>query len=309
VRIAASRRDQESSSISVSDPSPFRVRPADLAAVVLLAGAVRQSRLSKAARRSRMDLPLSADSTLGTAWLQRMNEFRDQVGRADLPLLIATNTLAGTVKDLTGWRGTTVRMDTEEPRGSGGALRDAVLDLDPSAHVLVAPAHARLRAPLESVVRAMASSEGDVVVHVSPSGTPTGFFRIRCGALAGLPSRGFVDLKEQALPQLAARFDVRVVSSDDVPMPVRSLDGYVRAVRDVAGGAGDGDGEEWRSTFSLVEPGASVAADARLHDSIVLAGGRVESGAVVVRCLVGPGGVVRAGRSEFDELISAGEAA
>jgi hypothetical protein len=75
--------------------------------------------------------------------------------------------------------------------------------------------------------------------------------------------------------------------------------------------------ERWGQTFSVVEAGAEVAADALLHDAVVLRGARVEAGALVADSIVcGPATVRRrehvvrqvvcaAGRTSVD----AGEAA
>ena len=44
--------------------------------------------------------------------------------------------------------------------------------------------------------------------------------------------------------------------------------------------------EDWRPSFAIAEAGAEVDQTARVHDSVVLAGGVVEAGAVVVRSVV-----------------------
>jgi NDP-sugar pyrophosphorylase family protein len=59
--------------------------------------------------------------------------------------------------------------------------------------------------------------------------------------------------------------------------------------------------EDWKSAFAIVEPGAMVSSSARIHDSVVLAGGVVESGAVVVRSLVA--GTVRRDRKVVDLCV------
>jgi NDP-sugar pyrophosphorylase family protein len=197
-------------------------------------------------------------------------------------------------------------MDSEEPRGSGGALRDAVQDLDPDGHVLVAPANAYLSDSLFPILSQLASQDADVAIHADATNAPTGFFLFRCGTLAGLPAKGFVDLKEQALPHISARGAVRVLRGDAQRLtPIRTLDGYIRALRAAASPdeAWNDSSEDWRCTFSLSEDGSEVHPTARLHDSVVLAGGRVGAGATVVRSLVGPGGVVAANESVFDELL------
>ena len=85
-------------------------------------------------------------------------------------------------------------------------------------------------------------------------------------------------------------------------LPVRTLEDYVQALRfhhrRRAGKPVSSDplAEDFAPAFSLVEPGALVDPTARIHDSVVLAGGAVEAGAVLVRCLICPGAVVRRDR-------------
>jgi NDP-sugar pyrophosphorylase family protein len=67
---------------------------------------------------------------------------------------------------------------------------------------------------------------------------------------------------------------------------------------------GDPLSEEWKSTFAIVEPGASVAPSARIHDSIILSGATVDAGAVVVRSVIGPGGIVRKDRKAVDQCVA-----
>lgn len=293
-------------------------RARSLAAVVLLAGAVRPSDLQRAAGRPILDLPITAERTIAREWAVRVQEFRRAIGRDDLPLFITANAAAGAPQSLPpsaeGGPAPVVRMDSAEPRGSGGALRDIAMDLDPQARLLVASGHGLPRRRLAEVYAALARSDDDVVIHTDAASQPTGFFLIRCGALRGLPAVGFVDLKEQALPQLASAFRVGV-ASDAAPatMPIRTLHGYLAAVRELAAPAGAHASdralppEDWMCTFALSEAGASVEPSARLHDSVVLAGASVRSRASVVRSLIGPGGVVGPGQSVFDELLPDGE--
>ena len=57
-------------------------------------------------------------------------------------------------------------------------------------------------------------------------------------------------------------------------------------------------------SFAMAEPGAQVDPKARVHDSVILDGGIVESGAVVVRSLVCAGGVVRKDHKTVDQIIA-----
>ena len=164
--------------------------------------------------------------------------------------------------------------------------------------------------PLPLLIAALHRLEGEVAIVAHADGTPSGVMLLPRAALHYIANFGFVDLKEQALPLIARHFNVRVLRrSRPTGLPVRSAAGYCAALRQYhrrrAGlpiGA-DLIGENWTSAFSIVEPGAVVAPGAQLHDAIVLNGARVEAGATAVRCVIGPGGVVRRGQTVVDELI------
>jgi hypothetical protein len=288
-----------------------RERLESLAAVVLLAGSVRPSELQRAAGRPLMDLPIAANRSLGTEWARVVSEFRDAIGRSTLPLLVTANSASGTPRDIAALTHTTVRTDTEEPRGSGGSLRDIAAELPRDAFLLVASGHSLPRTSLLPVLVRMSRPDDDIVIHTNAESHPTGIFLIRCEAVAGLPVKGFVDLKEQAFPQLASRYRVRI-ARDPSPSPIaiRSLHGYISALRVVAAGPNpmsEATFEDWMCTFTITEDGASVDPSARLHDSVVLRGGQVNSRASVVRSLVGPEGVVASGDEVFDDLLPRNE--
>ena len=61
--------------------------------------------------------------------------------------------------------------------------------------------------------------------------------------------------------------------------------------------------EDWLPAFAIVEDAFTVDPRSHVHDSVVLRGGVVEPGAVVVRSLVCPGGVVRRDRSAVDQFV------
>ena len=62
-------------------------------------------------------------------------------------------------------------------------------------------------------------------------GTPSGLMLVSCRALRLIPARGFVDMKEQALPLIAAKYDVRVMHRRrPTGLPVRSLTDYIQAL-------------------------------------------------------------------------------
>jgi NDP-sugar pyrophosphorylase family protein len=133
---------------------------------------------------------------------------------------------------------------------------------------------------------------------------------MRCGALRAIRAKGFVDLKEQALPELAKTCDVRVaMSQHPVALPVRTLEQYIRTLRALSEAsaeltAPDPYAEEWTPTFSLVDESATVAKNSLVHDSVVMTGAKVGAGAVVVRSLVCEGAVVQPGQTVFDTIVA-----
>ena len=92
---------------------------------------------------------------------------------------------------------------------------------------------------------------------------------------------------------------------------MRSLEDYVQALRfhhrRKAGKSITTDplAEDFTPAFSLVESGAAVDPSARVHDSVVLAGGTVEPGAVLVRCVVCPDATVKRDRTAVDQFVTA----
>jgi hypothetical protein len=135
---------------------------------------------------------------------------------------------------------------------------------------------------------------------------------VTCKALRLISEAGYVDMKEQALPQIAARYQVSVLHRRrPTGLPVRSLADYVGALRTYhrrktgRPAITDPLAEDWRPTFSLVEDGALVDPLASVHDSVVLRGGRLEAGAVAVRSVVCPRAAVRRDAPAVDRLVTA----
>jgi hypothetical protein len=141
-----------------------------------------------------------------------------------------------------------------------------------------------------------------------------------------------VDLKEQALPKIAARSTVRAVKrARAAALPVRTRADYVSALREYHrrgldsklnsfvsprkagsengnGGGGDQESgafsEDWSAAFAVCEHGANVHPGARLHDSVVLRGATVERGTVLARCVVCPGARVPENQLLVDRVIT-----
>jgi NDP-sugar pyrophosphorylase family protein len=122
-----------------------------------------------------------------------------------------------------------------------------------------------------------------------------------------LPSVGYCDMKEQALPLIRKRTEIKVATfSHLVCQGIRTRESYVEALRTLHGrAAADPLGENWRSDFQICETGAEVGRGARLHNSVVLRGAVIGRDAVLVRSVAFPGAVVAPGSLLVDKVISA----
>lgn len=289
--------------------------------LVLLAGSVSATGFAGRLGRSVLDLPLSTSARLADAWVRRVSELVSHhpaatSGLLDVVVLVGEGDATPKAFELHPRARFTVARDSSAYRGTAGVLRDLSETLDDDDFLLVGSAS---QCPDEGVIDHLVTSarpSDAVTLCAGPDGGTNGLTLVRCGAIRDIPAIGYVDLKEQALPRIAARLDVGVTlhPRGSTP-PIRSLQQYVdalrswqqlgslRGIRAVSPLA-----ERWRPAFAIVEPGARVSSTARLHDAIVLEGGCVETGAEVVRSVVGAGGVVRRGRRVVDEFVSGGRA-
>jgi mannose-1-phosphate guanylyltransferase len=287
-----------------------------LRAVVLLAGSVRASELGRSVGRSLLDLPLSRTETVLSLWQRQVESLAVKLGNAPLPVRVVLSR-SGPAPTLVAHenRATeiSIEQDRSEFRGTGGVLRDLVEPYNASDLILVANAAQVMTEPLESLAADLLVGDGDVSVIAHDDGTPSGVSVIRVGVLESVREGGFVDFKEQFLPQLvAAGKSIRVVRrARATGVPVRTLDGYLAGVRahtrllEGRPMTNDPFEEDWTPTFALVEADAHVPANATVHDSVVLKGGSVGAGAVVVRSVVCPGSRVSAGATVADQIVGA----
>jgi hypothetical protein len=283
-----------------------------LAAVVLLGGSVRSSRLSQIIGRSVLDLPVDEKGTLLDFWRDQAGSVAQARGLRRLPVrvMVDRDALEPRVPVAQEHTIVSVERDPFDYRGTGGVLKDLSRDYADEDYILVANAAQLLMEELPVLVEALAERQADVSMIAHRDGVPAGLMLIRCAALRGIASAGFVDLKEQALPAIARSQRVDVVERQTPSgLPVRNLPDYVQALRrhyQRRQGRLEVEAfeEDWESTFSLVESGAMVASTARVHDSVVLKGAVVEAGAVVVRSVVGQSGFVSKGRMVVEEVVN-----
>jgi hypothetical protein len=153
----------------------------------------------------------------------------------------------------------------------------------------------------------LASAVRDIAVMPSADGAVGFLMLARAECLLHVSTKGFVDLKEQALPTLAAKHDVRVVypPPNTGPTVVRTHGDYLRLVdrlHALGEGAETRMEDRFGDRFRIVEAGAQVAPDAVLQNSVVLRGGRVGAGAAVAWCVVPSGGRIPDGTSVRNRL-------
>ena len=286
-----------------------------LRGVVLLGGTVRASALRSAIKRPVLALPVQAGRTVLGCWREQCISLAEAVELWRLPVrLLLDRDSPEPQHDWPADRQVLLatERDAMEYRGTGGILKELADGYDANDYLLVANAAQLLQAPLPALARSLAGTGADVAVIAHADGTPSGLTLFRCGCAREIASIGFVDLKEQALPVIAKRHRVVVVErSRPSALPIRTLADYIEALRRYHGEASGNDAqdfgyvEDWRPVFAVVEDPQDVHRNARIHNSVVLRGGRVEDGAVVVGSVVCPGAVVRHGRLVADELVTA----
>jgi N-acetylglucosaminyldiphosphoundecaprenol N-acetyl-beta-D-mannosaminyltransferase len=285
---------------------------ARLKGLILLGGSVRPTPLSSSIGRSLLDLPLDSSGSVLNHWLNHASELAKAVGLEKLPVRvmvdrISPEPISAAVKYYGTFR---VERDQSEYRGTGGVLGDLSAQYNDDDLILVANAAQILLDPLTTLTTTLDQRRGDVAVVSHRDGTPSGMMLITCKTLHLIPSTGFIDMKEQAMPLIAQKFAVEVLHRRrPTGLPIRSVNDYIDAMRFYhMRRAGrmmltDPLAEDWQPSFGIVEEGAVVDPTARVHDSVVLRGGVVEAGAVLVRSVVCPSGLVRKDKALVDEFV------
>lgn len=291
-------------------------RLTDLRAIVLLAGSVRANQLRKATGRCALELPVGSNRTVLDCWREQLVSMAEQLGLTQLPVRVMVDHNSAMQPGVSqhGPIQLSVENDPSALRGTGGLLSDVAAEYGDDDLILVSHASQLLFEPLRDLAGALAQVRADVSMVCAADGTPSGLTLIRCGALRDISRVGFVDLNEQALPAIARDHEVRVVRYDQpVTHSVRTLSSYLQTLR-LYHQAQHGERlraasrrpEDWEKSFDVIENGAFVHPSAVIHDSVVLAGARVEAHAVVVRSVVCPQAVIGRGKSEVDRVVGSG---
>ena len=282
-----------------------------LKALVLLGGQVRPTNLSISIGRSLLDLPVDENGSVLNHWLGSAMDLAKATGLERLPVRVMVDRtspepISAAVKYFGTFR---VERDQSEYRGTGGVLGDMAANYHDDDLILVANAAQILLDPLISLATSLDKKHGDITVISHRDGTPSGMMLVTCKTLRLIPSEGFVDMKEQAMPLIAQSFAVEVVHCRrPTGLPIRSVVDYLTALRFYhmrkAGKIlADPLAEDWQPSFGIVEEGAIIDPSVRVHDSVILRGGVVEPGATLVRSVVCPSAIVRRDRTVVDDFI------
>jgi hypothetical protein len=282
-------------------------------ALVLLGGGVRPTPFTTAIRRPLLDLPAEDGATILDCWTALADQLAVQLKVDQLPVrvMISQDASLPTVRRQRDHLDLHVEHDANSLRGTAGVLRDLAEQYADDDYILVANAAQLMFSPLGELLAGLHGTGGDVSVVSHADGTPSGVMLIRCGVLDCVPAVGFMDMKEQALPRIADHHRVAVCTwTVPTGLPIRTPSGYISALRwhhRRLSGRPDLSSpfeESWQPTFSLVEPAARVAPDVRVHDSVVLDGAQIDSGAVLVNTIACMGGGLGRGKMAVDQVIA-----
>jgi len=285
-------------------------------ALVLLSGIIRPTHLSAATDGALLGLPIDGRRTLLDHWHGHACELAAAIDaeRLCVRVLVDRESQKPDNPCAAGVVPISIERDVKHLRGTGGVLHDICSGYHDDDYLLVATGVQILTEPLHRLAAAIATHGSDACLIAHADGVSSGLMLIRCDTLRDIPSRGFVDMKEQALPKIAESYRVTVERRDaPTGLPIRSLGDYIRALtfRHVSAAHPEGvvriDPFDVRlnPTFSIIRESASVDPSARLHDSVVLEGATVGAGAVLVRSLVARGAVVRPGEQVIDRIVTA----
>jgi len=271
------------------------------AAVLLLAGGLRTTPLEDELGLPTLAVEVSPGQTLINEWLGAAK------GVDAHPISILTRrTDFGAILD----ESMRVVQDSDEYRGTGGAVRDAAATLSDSVrYLIVCEARRRPAVRLADVAADHVEFDRSVTVACSETGDFLGIYVIDAELLRSTVSKvGFQDLKEQWIGRVRSRGAVVGVSRFVTSIPwaeIHDREGLLRSV-----GVSDArlryraiDGVMGGSV-GMVGSGASVSPGARVCDSLVMSGATVEEGALVYRSVLGPLARVRRDESIVNEVVA-----
>jgi len=288
-------------------------------AAILLAGAIERSELARELDMPPLCLPMRHDGTLLASWVERLQPFpRCTTVRVVMNSTAEAEQVRATLsRELAVLDHLMIDTDPAPWRGTAGLVHDMATELDDDHFVVVIEANCLPPASLKPLFDSM-QDELDGVVGITAANEPAGVYLMRKRLLDQIRDVGFVDLKEQFIPQAydhGAR--MRAVPIADDLLRIRSRRTYLESVRrsetreheavESTGGNGRKDRPRGRGRvygICRIDASAEIADDAVVYDSIVLDGAVIEPGAVVCRCIVGSHARVPAGSRQSEAIVT-----
>jgi acetyltransferase-like isoleucine patch superfamily enzyme len=280
---------------------------------VMLLGGLRRSALETAVGCRPTCLPLDAETSLFAAWASLLS----RAGCSELR--VVTSGAPGdddVINEIAACRirfpGMSIvrTIEASSHRGTGGLLRDAVIDLGLQDWILFIEPHCVPPTSLQPLMDAR--PHAPMAVGVASDRAPAGAYCLRAELLDHAPRIGYHDFKEQFIPlQVTRGVRIQPVSLVAPGIRVHDLRAYLGAVRwwdELVHGRADAAA---RSSIhpaadvhpsaritgnSVVAADAHVGAEAIVHDSIILSNAAIGERAVVARSVV-PRGLRVAPRS------------
>jgi mannose-1-phosphate guanylyltransferase len=123
-----------------------------------------------------------------------------------------------------------------------------------------------------------------------------GFYVLEPSVIDRIPDGRRVNIERETFPAMVADRSLYALADGAYWIDVGTPERYLQANLDLNGGRG------W------IDDDATVAADATVRDSVVLAGAVIEAGATVVRSIVGAGSTIGAGAEITDLSVVGGGA-
>ncbi|MHC5024873.1 MAG: GlgC family sugar phosphate nucleotidyltransferase [Planctomycetota bacterium] len=286
---------------------------------VLLAGTLRPLPLHQMLGIDPLRLPIGAHGTLMEHWVEVLSR---SLGDCQVRLIVNSPEQLAVLSEQVHERPTlrdgrvNVALEPSAWRGMAGALSDVTADARPRQTILAIEAYSLPPASLAPLVEAL-DDQTDAVVATTPNGEPAGLYALRSEVLEIVRPVGYVDVKEQLLPDLYEQGrPARTVQMPDPVTRIRDLDGYLKALEIQERRARVDDAAATRSGDARIAPtariighcqiasGVVVDDDAIVHDSVLLEGARVGRGCVVSRSILGPRAEVSRPRNRPGRVVT-----
>jgi len=293
------------------------------ATVVMLAGGLRPGTFQSHLGFPVAGMPLEPDCTLLEAWLRRLDATPELQSSERIVACSSDRDrawfAAETRRLAPGTRIPRVVVDPRHHRGVAGMLVDLCTELGVSGTVIVVELNSLPPGDLGSLfahfdppeIARAAAQHGPSVgptmcVGVGRDDRWSGVYRLHTELLESVTRLGYVDLKEQLIPQLLAKgHRIEAAEFGDTSVQLNDRRNYLRALRIWRSRQGLGPEQTAAiSGFSVVCPGTIIEDGAHIADSAVLPGAVVGEGAVIARSVIGPMIQVPAGAVIVDSLLA-----